>query len=56
MTNKTDKELAIEVAIAYIQATGERKLPNGGSANLLSFDNLEAVIKTVHKTLKSLKD
>lgn len=56
MSNKTDKELAVEVAIAYIQASGNRKGANGVSATLVSLENVETVINSVHQTLKSLND
>jgi hypothetical protein len=56
MANKTDKELAVDVAIAYIQASGNRKVANGASAALVSLENVQTVIDAVHRTLKSLND
>jgi hypothetical protein len=51
---KTDKELAVEIAKAYIEASSQLKLANGGSKNLIDFESVIKIIQTVHATLKKL--
>jgi len=52
--SKTDKELAVEVAIAYIEASAHGKLANGASKQLLSVDSVINVINGTYNTLKNL--
>lgn len=51
---KTNKELAVDVAIAYIESTSNLKHVNGGSKNLISPAEVQGIIKAVHQTLDSL--
>ncbi|MGM0168287.1 hypothetical protein IGI39_004042 [Enterococcus sp. AZ135] len=53
--SKTDKELAIDVAIAYIEATSVKVKQNNGTTIVIPFDHLNNIIKTVHKTLSDLE-
>ena len=52
--NKTNKELAVEVAIAYIEASSKLKHGNGGSRELIPHSSVQNIIKTTHQTLVSL--
>ncbi|WP_159430383.1 hypothetical protein [Caloranaerobacter azorensis] len=51
---KTNKELAVEVAIAYIESSSNLKYPNGSSRNLIKLQSVINIIKEVHQTLESL--
>lgn len=51
---KTNKELAVEVSIAYIQASSNLKHGNGTSKDLISLQSVVNVIKGVHQTLENL--
>ncbi|HAP4420308.1 TPA: hypothetical protein ACW3RV_001283 [Enterococcus faecalis] len=53
--SKTDKELAIDVAKAYIEATSIKVKPNSGTTSILPLDNVNQIIKSVHKTLSELE-
>lgn len=52
--SKSDKELAVEIAKAYIEASGHSKLANGASKNLLSADSVLKIIEATYQTLKKL--
>lgn len=54
MTGKTDKELAVEIAKAYIEASANRKMSNGSSMNLPPVDSVNDIIKATYNTLKDL--
>ena len=54
--SKTNKELAVEVAIAYIQANSNKKHANGQSFPNLNVDNVNTLIESVHQTLTKLED
>jgi hypothetical protein len=54
--SKSDKELAVDVAIAYIQANGLKKHPNGGSLEPIPLKNVLSVIEGVYSTLTKLPD
>ena len=48
--NKTDKELAVDVVVAYLRAwSGEGKTPT-------KFDGLSPLIEMVYKTIHALDD
>lgn len=51
---KTNKELAVDVAIAYISASGYAKAPNGASTGPYNLEQIENIIKRVYTTLESL--
>jgi len=57
---KTDKELAVEITIATINSRQAKIVPmgNGGSKTMpgLKLDDINNLIKSVHKTLQSLPD
>lgn len=52
--SKSDKELAVEIAKAYIEASSQLKLPNGGSANLIKADSVLNIIDATYERLKKL--
>lgn len=52
--SKSDKELAVDVAIAYINASGNVKTANGISPGPYNLEQIENVIKHVYTTLESL--
>ncbi|WP_161900108.1 hypothetical protein [Candidatus Enterococcus leclercqii] len=58
--SKTDKELAIDVAIAVINAHPATKvaLSSGGSTEVYGLDlkSINNIIQSVHKTLQSLPE
>lgn len=54
MTGKTDKELAVEIGKAYIEASAHRKMSNGNSMNLPPADSVNNVIKATYEVLKTL--
>lgn len=54
--SKTNKELAVDVAIAYIQANSNKKHSNGQSFPNLNTDNINTIIVSVHQTLLKLED
>lgn len=51
---KSNKELAVDVAIAYISASGYAKAPNGASPGPYNLEQVENIIKHVYRTLESL--
>lgn len=51
---KTNKELAIDVAVAYIYASGNAKTANGASTGPYNLEQIEQVIKHVYTALESL--
>ena len=52
---KTDKELAVDVAIAYINGTAQSKSPNGETKPLLDLKSVTNVIKGIYTTLEGLE-
>ena len=52
--SKTNKELAVDVAIAYIEASSKLVHGNGSSHGLTKFDNVQQIIQGVYNTLESL--
>ena len=52
--SKTNKELAVDVAIAYISASGYAKAPNGASTGPYNLEQIEKVIEHVYSTLEAL--
>lgn len=52
--SKTNKELAIDVAVAYIYASGNAKTANGASTGPYNLEQIEQVIKHVYTALESL--
>lgn len=52
--SKTNKELAVDVAIAYIEASSRLVIGNGASSGLVKFENVQNIIKNVYSTLESL--
>ena len=52
--SKTNKELAVDVAIAYIEASSKLVLGNGASNGLVKVDNVQQIIKATYTTLESL--
>lgn len=51
---KTNKELAVEVAIAYIEASSNLRYPNGSSKDPIKLQSVIDIIKSIHQTLDSL--
>lgn len=51
---KSDKELAVDVAIAYINASGNAKAANGISPGPYNLEQVENVIKHIYMTLENL--
>lgn len=51
---KSDKELAVDVAIAYINASGNAKAANGISPGPYNLEQVESVIKHIYMTLGGL--
>ncbi len=51
---KSNKELAVDVAIAYINASGYAKAPNGASTGPYNLEQVENIIKHVYRTLEDL--
>lgn len=54
--HKSDKELAIDVAIAYIQSVNNGKLVTGATKEPLPLKNANNIITSVYKTLTSLSN
>lgn len=54
--SKTNKELAVDVAIAYIQANSNKKHANGQSFPNLNADSVNVIIELVHQTLSKLDE
>lgn len=58
--SKTDKELAVDVAIAFIKANSVQIVPtgNGGTVQThgTNLKNVTTIIESVHQTLKSLPE
>ena len=54
MSEKTNKELAVDIAIAYIESSSRLVHPNGGSAGITPIGNVVKVIETVFQTLENL--
>lgn len=54
MAEKSNKELAVDVAIAYIEATSRLVYPNGGSHELPKMESINAIIQSVYSTLEKL--
>lgn len=55
--NKTDKELAIDVAIAYINGVySQVNVANGIQQGTMKIESVCNIIKSVHTTLASLDD
>lgn len=58
--SKSDKELAVDVAIAVIEAHQANIIPlaNGGSKNLpgVSLESINNIINSVHQTLQNLPE
>ena len=54
--NKTDKELAVDVAIAYINAAAQQHNDKGGSKGLYELKTIEDLIQRVYKILSNLDD
>lgn len=54
--SKTDKELAVEVAISCIQANSNKQNSNGQSFPNLNIDSITNIIKAVHQTLADLDE
>lgn len=52
--SKTNKELAVEVAIAYIESSSNLKYGNGASKDLVNLQTVVTIIKGVHQTLENL--
>lgn len=52
--SKSDKELAVDIARAYIEASGHGKQMNGSSNPLIKADSVINIIKAVHAELKEL--
>lgn len=55
MEHKSNKELAVDVAIAYIKATSQQVFANGASKDLISLSSVCNVIKSTYQTLESLE-
>lgn len=51
---KSDKELAVEIAKAYIEASSQQKEINGISRPLIKLDSVLNVIKKTHNELSKL--
>lgn len=51
---KSDKELAVDVAIAYINASGNAKAANGISPGPYNVEQIENIIKHIYMTLENL--
>lgn len=54
--NKSDKELAVDVAIAYIHAAGQQHDATGNSKGIYDLAQIEKVITHVYNTLGKLDD
>ena len=52
--SKSDKELAVDIAKAYIEASGHSKKFDGSSNPLIKADSVINIIKGVHAELKKL--
>ncbi|WP_158281636.1 hypothetical protein [Sporanaerobacter acetigenes] len=52
--SKTNKELAVEVAIACIESSSNLKYGNGASKDLVNLQTVVTIIKGVHQTLENL--
>ncbi|WP_156520686.1 hypothetical protein [Oceanobacillus sp. Castelsardo] len=52
--SKTDKELAVEIAKAYIEASSNLKQQNGASKPIVKPDEVLGLIKDFHAELKKL--
>lgn len=53
---KTDKELAVELTIAQIQASSVIKLNINQTGTVIKSDNVSKLIEYYYKTLQSLDD
>lgn len=53
---KTDKELAVDVAIAYTTACGNRRTSSGQSTPLYTVQQVEEIITHVYNTLGKLDE
>lgn len=51
----TNKELAVDITIAYIHATGNLRVPEGVNP-LIKPNDITAMIKAVYNTLEKLDD
>lgn len=51
---KSNKELSVDVAVAYINASGNAKAPNGSSPGPYDLETIENVIKRVYTILEGL--
>lgn len=52
--SKTNKELAVEVAIAYLEAFSNMKHANTTPRDIIPAQSVIDIIKAVHRTLESL--
>lgn len=52
--SKSDKELAVEIAKAYIAASANSKQANGASKQLIKADDVLGLIKDFHTELKKM--
>lgn len=54
--SKSDKELAVDVAVAYINASGHQQDATGNSKGIYDLAKIEQVITHVYNTLGKLGD
>ncbi|WP_156947643.1 hypothetical protein [Virgibacillus alimentarius] len=52
--SKSDKELAVEIAKSYIEASANLQQANGASKPIIKADNVLELIKDFHAELKKL--